>query len=218
MERLMDANKRPCFEQLCNELNSCSRSHYTLLYEKHENCIDFLSSGELKRVVGIQREVSDRITYTIRDATGSLADKNYYDVSIIIKMKDFTSGKSDTIQAFSIFTTPGPKEGENYAKRIHKFIQQDIAKVERLYTPSKALSHIVGEDAQPRYSILVRVSDYILTKQLLCSNGDVECKELLKGLCEKDRVDEDNFFHILRKNTKQFKSNALERLDDNCLK
>lgn len=196
-----------------SSLSHLSPESYKKVWEQHENSIDFITDGEIKRLIGISYDVDPRVTLHLQPSPinlkGSLTGIQLK-LFARIRMKDFTTGKSDIVQFYNFYyytSYPllGPKEKfwEKKICHLNKEIRATSYRLQRKYTPSHRLSKIVGRDPKPKYQILDLVSDYILSNNLRLSNGAVKVDGHLKHFYGKNTVTvcENLFFETLRENT-----------------
>lgn len=211
---MFDQNIEKLLQDICCSLNKINRKNsYLEIFSKHENSIDFITNGELKRLIGISYYIEPRLNLEIYPVP-IIENDNFLGlklkVCLRVRMQDFTTGKKDKVQTyeyFSIvrFTFIGTDEKYWFAKikQLNKQVEETKVRLQRLYTPSKQLSLIIGPEPKPKYQILDLLSDYILNNQLRYLNGDIKIDGHLKTFYSKGTVcvSESVIFDTLRENT-----------------
>jgi hypothetical protein len=211
---VLDQFVEKTLQQICTSLNdSVNANTYIEIFKKHENSVDFMTDGELKKIIGFSFYIDPRLRL---DLSPIPVVENEVFIGIKLKMSlrarmmDFTTGKVETIQNYDYFSVirypfRGIEERSWLAKinQLHKEIQATKTRLQRLYTPSKRLSLIVGTEQKTKYQILDLVSDYILKNKLRYPNGDIKIDGDLKPFYPKNCVcvSENVLFDTLRENT-----------------
>jgi hypothetical protein len=199
--------------ELCKSLNCISNGRYDEILEKLENSVDFLTDGELKRLEGILYIIDSRLSLELHPLP--LVVKGTFvgiqiKISLRARMKDFTTGTDRICQYYDYLAVVrypfrGPDEKSWLAKirQLNKEVEDTKIRLQRLYTPSRRLSVIVGCEPKPKYQILDQLSDYILKNKLRYTNGDIKIDGDLKPFYSKNTVTvcENVMFDTLRENT-----------------
>jgi hypothetical protein len=198
--------------EILTALTKINPGSYIEKFDHHENSIDFITDGCLKRIIGIDFYIEPRLTLTITPILVTLKeiDAVRLNISLRARMRDFTTGRNEHVQNYDYFSEsrwpivgPTEKYWEKKIFRLNEEIKLMSFRLQRKYQPSKRLSAIVGTEPKPKYQILDEFSDYILKNKLRHSTGVINIDGLLKPFYQKGTicVSEGIIFETLQQNT-----------------
>ena len=174
---------------------------YKLVYEKQLNSILYMNDKSKGRIRHVEFRANKDFSFEIlfrKTRSGYKAS-----IYLILRKHDFTMPTQSLPHRYFYKSLCNKSyDLEIFAKEINDYIEKEYKGMTSRWTLSSELSQIIGKRPMPKYIVLHRVSNYLLSNRLVLRRNDVSVSGKLKLLFEKSciLVNEDQMFATLKEN------------------